>query len=91
MPWKNNAIWRGNHINLSGLTLNFCTYILYSTCDFGNYYVNPYDTWYGNSPYLRWANEQGFKPIDEWGHYGEDAHQAWAEFLLPYAEKVLNQ
>lgn len=62
-----------------------------STCDFGNYYVNPYDTWYGNSPYLRWAEAQGFKPVDEWGHYGEDAHQAWAEFLLPYAEKVLNQ
>lgn len=57
--------------------------------DWADSYVDPYDQ---NMTYYFWLEQQGFRPSNpEFYHYGADAHQAWAEFLLPKVQSLLTQ
>lgn len=53
--------------------------------DFGVNFVYPYDPQY---MYEVWCKNKGFIP-DAAYHFGADAHEAWANFLLPYVKEVL--
>ena len=55
--------------------------------DWSNSYIDPYNQ---NMTYYFWLKQQGFRPSNpEFYHYGADAHEAWAEFLLPKVQTVL--
>lgn len=57
--------------------------------DWGGNYIDPYTQ---NSTYYFWLEQQGFRPSNpKYYHYGADAHQAWAEFLLPKVKNILTQ
>lgn len=56
--------------------------------DFGVNFVEPYGEPDSDFQFCRWLLNRNYKP-DSWGHFGADGHNAWAEFLLPYIEKVL--
>ena len=57
--------------------------------NWGENYINPYDQ---NFTYYFWLENQGFKPSNpKYYHYGADAQLAWAEFLLPKINFMLNQ
>jgi hypothetical protein len=58
--------------------------------DFGDNFVEPYGDWKNNFQFVEWTKNKGCVP-DRWGHYGEDGHAAWAEFLLPYVERILTK
>lgn len=50
-------------------------------------YINPYTQ---DGTYYFWLREQGYKPSNpKYYHYGTDAHQAWADFLLPKVKNIL--
>jgi hypothetical protein len=52
----------------------------------GNNYIDPYDQ---NYTYYYWLEQQGYTPSNpRYYHYGPDAHRAWADFLLPYINKL---
>lgn len=50
--------------------------------DWGTSYIRPYDQ---PSTYNQWLRNNGFETVtrDSW-HFGEDAHSAWADFMLQY-------
>jgi hypothetical protein len=51
-------------------------------------YVHPYDL---KMTYYEWLKNQGFKPVTpEFYHYGADAHEAWADFLLPKIKSIID-
>jgi hypothetical protein len=56
--------------------------------DFGTNFVEPYGDPNSDFQFCRWLLNRNFK-ADSWGHFGEDGHRAWAEFLLPYIDKIL--
>jgi hypothetical protein len=60
---------------------------LSSNAKFGDNFIEPYGLWKNNYQFLEYLKNANFAP-DNWGHYGKDGHVAWAEFLLPYIEKV---
>lgn len=53
--------------------------------DWGNSYIEPY---LEEFTYYNWLTAQGYKPKSTY-HYGPEAHQKWAEFLLPHLTKIL--
>jgi len=55
--------------------------------DFGNNYILPYQL---HHEYLGIVQNKGFKPRDDWYHFGADAHQFWADYLEPHLLKVLD-
>ena len=60
--------------------------------NWGHYNQNYVDPYTKNQTYYFWLEQQGFKPSNtEHYHYGADAHQAWAEFLLPKVQSLLTQ
>tara|TARA_B100000900_G_scaffold339940_1_gene302603 strand:- start:3746 stop:4465 length:720 start_codon:yes stop_codon:yes gene_type:complete len=42
------------------------------------------------SEYKAYLLEHGFSPIGTTNHFGADAHQAWADHLVPFANRRLN-
>ena len=55
--------------------------------EWGANYIDPYDQ---NMTYYFWLDHQGYKPANpEFYHYSADAHEAWADFLLPKVQKLL--
>jgi hypothetical protein len=47
-----------------------------------NSYIYPKSKEY---TYYFWLEAQGYIPVNKkWHHYGADAHEAWAKFLLPH-------
>jgi len=81
--------------NIKHLFFNCYSWFFYHTAqnwtktDWGNNYIEPYNK---NSTYYFWLESQGFKPRrKKYYHYGADAHQAWAEFLLPKVQSLLTQ
>lgn len=55
--------------------------------DWGLNYVGPYDS---NLTYYNWCIQKGFKTVNGNSyHFGADAHQAWAEFLMQYYVQIL--
>lgn len=56
------------------------------TYDWGNNYVGPYSK---NYTYYFWLEERGYTPANpKFYHYGPDAHQAWADILLQYINRL---
>lgn len=50
--------------------------------DWGKYYIDPYEK-YGT--YYYWLEREGYIPaVPKFYHYGPDAHEAWAKFLIEY-------
>lgn len=54
--------------------------------NFNNNFLHPYDE---NFSFLSWCKNQGFKSVDVFGHYGIDAHRAWADLIEPYIRKLV--
>ena len=51
-------------------------------------YLHPYDV---KMTYYQWLENKGFKPANpKFFHYGADAHEAWAEFLLPKIKSIID-
>jgi len=51
-------------------------------------YLHPYDV---KMTYYQWLENKGFKPANpKFFHYGADAHQAWADFLLPKIKSIID-
>lgn len=51
--------------------------------DWNNSYVGPYKN---DSSYYWYLKNQNFV-TDDWYHYDEDGHQAWADFLIDYIKE----
>lgn len=70
-----------NHIFFNGNS-SFQGLLSGSQMDWGTSYIKPYDS-YGT--YNWWLRNNGFETVnpDSW-HFGEEAHSAWAEFMLQY-------
>lgn len=66
--------------------LNMARAQLSEVTDFGANFFHPYDQ---DFIYEVWCKKQGFKK-DVNGHYGADAHAAWATLLEPYIRKVIS-
>lgn len=78
--------------NIKHLFFNCYSHFFYTTAhnkpryNWGNNYVDPYDQ---NYTYYYWLENNGYTPSNpRFYHYGPDAHQAWAEFLLPHINKL---
>jgi len=103
-PEFQNRVEQRNHVNIwclhqvladrkiPHLFFNCYSHFFYTVAhnkdryNWGNNYVDPYDR---NYTYYHWLERNGYKPSNpEFYHYGPDAHQAWAEFLLPYISKL---
>ena len=82
--------------NIKHLFFNCYSYFFYNVQynepkyywgDVDRNYIDPYNS---QMTYYKWLGDRGFKPSNpEFYHYGEDAHEAWAEFLLPRVQKIL--
>ena len=48
--------------------------------DWNNCYIDPYKQ---SGTYWHWCRQKGFETRNVGYHYGEDAHTAWAHYLLP--------
>jgi hypothetical protein len=62
----------------------------YSETPWNNCYINPYDE---DFTFFNWCKNKGFKTVNPNSyHYGADAHEAWAEFLLQnYVFQILTK
>jgi hypothetical protein len=56
--------------------------------DWGHSYYQPYGLHDSTDQFCLWCRSRGFLP-DKDGHYGKDAHLAWARELKPYIENNL--
>ena len=57
--------------------------------DWNKQYLNAYDTLFS---YQHWVKSNGFKTSTPTGHhFGADAHQAWADFLIPQLTKIIKE
>jgi hypothetical protein len=56
--------------------------------DWQGAFVTPYGDHTTPTHYLNWCRSQGYVD-DEYGHYGKDAHVAWANYLLPHIQSRL--
>jgi len=81
-----------NH-NIKHLFFNCYNHFFYtaeynkSKFDWANSYIDPYDE---NFTYYYWLKNMGYKPANpKFYHYGTDAHQAWANFILPKVQMLL--
>lgn len=54
--------------------------------DWGNNYLDPYSV---DKTYFNVLKSQGFQTRGNPPHYMEDAHFAWAQYLLPHLAKIL--
>lgn len=103
-PEFQNRVEERNHVNIwclhevladrkiPHLFFNCYSHFFYTVAhnkdryNWGNNYVDPYDR---NYTYYHWLERNGYKPSNpEFYHYGPDAHEAWAEFLLPYIHRL---
>lgn len=51
-------------------------------------YIDPYNS---HMTYYKWLENKEFKPANpKFFHYGADAHQAWADFLLPKIKSIID-
>lgn len=79
--------------------LFFNTYMYFSHVDlnysdkynWGKNYINPYNQ---AGTYYHWLEDQGYKCVQRHQvhksyHYGANAHQAWADFLIPHVENII--
>ena len=70
------------------LFFNTCsTFNFYRTLpriEWGDYYIRPYDHW----SYQTYLDDLGYSK-SKWNHFRADGHKKWAEFLLPYVQKIL--
>lgn len=78
--------------NIKHLFFNCYSYFFYTMAhnrpryDWGNNYIDPYNRYY---TYYHWLENNGYKPANpKFYHYGPDAHLAWANFLIPYINKL---
>lgn len=53
--------------------------------DWNDCYLEPYDP---DMTYWQWLTNNGFKS-NQYYHFKADAHEKWAEFLLPYLTRLL--
>ena len=51
--------------------------------NWGNNFIGPYEN---DSSYYWYLKKRNFV-ADNWYHYGEDGHQAWADFLINYIKE----
>mgnify|MGYP003350625948 CR=1 FL=1 len=67
--------------------LNFTNIVIFGDPMFNweDCYLDPYSD---NSPYWHYLTKLGYKS-NQHLHFGADAHQAWAEFLIPYLTNQL--
>ena len=56
--------------------------------NWGASYYQPYGNHNSDAQFCRWCLARGFS-ADEHGHFGKDAHLAWAQELKPYIEASL--
>lgn len=56
--------------------------------DWQGSFVTPYGDHTTPTHYLNWCQAQGFEK-DVHSHYGKDAHQAWAKYLLPHIQSLI--
>lgn len=103
-PEFQNRVEERNHVNIwclhevladrkiPHLFFNCYSHFFYTVAhnkdryNWGNNYVDAYDR---NYTYYHWLERNGYKPSNpEFYHYGPDAHEAWAKFLLPYISKL---
>jgi len=70
-----------NHIFFNGNS-SFQGLVSGSQKNWGTSYIKPYDSF---GTYNWWLTNNGFETVtpDSW-HFGEDAHSAWADFVLQY-------
>jgi len=62
-----------------------CMYNFFEITNQSNWnhsYIGPYDN---DSSYYWYLKKRNFT-TDDWYHFGEDGHQAWANFLIKYIE-----
>ena len=56
--------------------------------DLNRNYIDPYNS---HMTYYKWLENKEFKPANpKFFHYGADAHEAWAEFLLPKIKSIID-
>ena len=56
--------------------------------DWQDAYIDPYQK---NMTYYFWLEQRGYKPKNKkYYHYGADAHEAWADFLLPKVQDIVH-
>jgi hypothetical protein len=79
--------------NIPHLFFNCYSYFFYTVAynkpkySWGDSYIDPYNQ---DMTYYFWLEQHGYKPaVPKFFHYGADAHQAWADFLLPKVQKLL--
>ena len=60
----------------------FCAY------DWQESFYKPYGEPFDTNAFTNWCIDKKFKS-DVWGHFGKDAHQAWATEIEPYIFKAL--
>ena len=68
--------------------LFFNTYSFFSVPDqkqWGNNYFQPYDKKF---TYWQWLTDQGYKSNNNY-HFAADAHERWADFLLPHLTSLI--
>jgi len=86
--WHDNIFTLHNQLNNSKIKHLFFNY-MYSlrkpkqTIDWHNSFVGPYDN--NSSWYWYLVNCCGIQ-ADEWYHFKQDGHEAWAEFLINYIQ-----
>ena len=57
--------------------------------DWGKNYIDPYNH---QGTYYYWLEQRGYKRAsDSSYHYLADAHQAWADFLIPHIDDLIRQ
>lgn len=62
----------------------------YDTYNWDEQYFEPYGPSESLGVFCNWCLSQGFTH-DSWGHFGTDAHQAWAENLLPNLNRIIEK
>ena len=62
----------------------FCHYNTLAKIEWGDNYVRPYDKW----SYQSYLDDLGFSK-SSWNHFRADGHKKWAEFLLPYVNRLI--
>lgn len=84
----NFHLWLKDH-NVKHLMFHFNQVFLDPGYDFGDNFVGAYaDEPLNAFSYANYLMAQGYKH-DDWGHFGEDGHRAWADYLLPHIQKLL--
>ena len=103
VQWASEKKWHKKiyefHLELKSLKIphlffnafNYFFYIEHHNWEKYNWegnYVGPYSN---KENYYTWCADKGFQPkTKKYYHLGEDAHEAWAKFLLPKIKSIID-